>query len=355
MKIEKRTDGYLLKEINNYNEIEEFINKNNCKKIFLDLNLNKDYDFLDKLSNYTNIDFNIICLDDKDVLSNMATYTIEEFQYCRKKIKEVIEPIKNIKPIFQLLYIYDYAKSFEYEEAPDENLQLSRFVPNILLTKKIICQGYARLINVLINELNNPNLKSISESVAVGKTNTENHIANLVYINDEKVDGLFSLDATWDSKRTGIQDLESYLFFLVSIKDYDNTYGYKRKKGEFSKYLLNKDLDLQTIPSWILLRISIQFCYLLNQKNLVLDYFNESDDIISNDKEFRDKSIPVINDLIIKINELATHDIDLEQFTNILKEYKKEDVSKIIEYNKKQSLKLHLINRFIRDEYEFDI
>lgn len=186
-----------------------------------------------------------------------STYSIddlEDFIAMRANInyyKKLIDEAE-LSPFEKLTYAYDLIKSHEYREA--ENKNESRRIDKIVKTGYIVCAGYSFFLEQLLKEegidamtiyTNVPNEKGF-----------EAHARNLVKIKDEKygIDGVFALDATFDSARNlikvidengdekikvGYEKLESdvvekyydnlslYRCFMVPIRDYQRIF-----KGE---------------------------------------------------------------------------------------------------------------------------
>ena len=105
--------------------------------------------------------------------------------------------------------IHDYlVKHVEYDSARADNKEtnhLSNIAYGALKEGYAICGGYADSVSILLHRLNIPNIKISSE----------NHVWNLLYLNDKWV----HLDVTWDdpvNKR--IDSAIEYTYFLVDTK-----------------------------------------------------------------------------------------------------------------------------------------
>lgn len=120
----------------------------------------------------------------------------EDFVSMRATIdwyKEIIMS-SDLSPFEQLIFAYDIMKTFTYNEG--DNSIDSRCVPNIIRTGNIVCVGYSKMLEMIINELG---IKSVSLVVAPTKDEA-GHQRVAVKLDDDKYDihGLFAVDATWD-------------------------------------------------------------------------------------------------------------------------------------------------------------
>ena len=100
----------------------------------------------------------------------------------------------DLSPFEQLIFAYDILKTFAYREGnkPED----SRYVPDILTTGNIVCVGYSKILQMLVNELG---IKAVC--IFVGKEGAEtSHERVVVRLDDNKYDihGVFAVDATWD-------------------------------------------------------------------------------------------------------------------------------------------------------------
>lgn len=136
-----------------------------------------------------------------------------------EKIKKFVEYYK-LSPLEQVLLVYDIVKANEYtKENKDENSNVSRDLNQIVSGDKIVCVGFANLIDFLLT-----NLGFKPDFIVTKYTDKKNgHIRNYLHLVDEKydIDGIFALDSTWDSKKND-NYLDNYLFFLKPIKFFFN-------------------------------------------------------------------------------------------------------------------------------------
>lgn len=117
-----------------------------------------------------------------------------------------------LSPLEELIYVYDILKMRDYKKANNEkSFSRSRDLNKILFDDKIVCEGYANImqsvlgmlgINSVLKYYDNTNLKT-------------GHVSNLVYLYDKKyyIEGLFEFDATWEASRQKDYRINSYVWF----------------------------------------------------------------------------------------------------------------------------------------------
>lgn len=167
--------------------------------------------------------------------------TYEDFVGMREAIdwyKEIIQS-SNLSPFEQLIFAYDILKTFPYIEA--ENSDDARYVPNIIKTGKIVCVGYSKLLEMIINELG---IRSVSCVIPAKEGEESGHQRVAVRLDDEKYDihGIFSVDATWDRDRSELSLIE-------------DTKGSKiiRLLGREEGDKIIKEYDSLSLYSWFLI------------------------------------------------------------------------------------------------------
>lgn len=141
----------------------------------------------------------------------------KEFYNMYKKLNEIVEFINhyNLSPLEKVLFVYDIVKANEYKmENKDENYGISRNLNKIINNDKIVCVGYANLIDFLLK-----NLGIKSNIIILGYNDKDvQHERNYIYLKDNKynIDGMFFLDATWDSKKND-NYIDNYVCFLKPL------------------------------------------------------------------------------------------------------------------------------------------
>lgn len=130
-----------------------------------------------------------------------------------RKLDSVAEKIKNAKnngeplsPFEKFMVAYEYVTNYAYNEAGDVlHKETSHWIP-VLEGDKIVCAGYASLLEALCDRIFSPNeVKVFNQGLRVFDRNTKEflggHGNNTVFIKDDKygIDGLFYSDSCWDS------------------------------------------------------------------------------------------------------------------------------------------------------------
>lgn len=230
-------------------KIEEINKFNTIKFKEYDLLINQDdfanvetiYNFL---TNNNNLNFVLKTDDYKEILNKFGNKDVKNLKICFKNSEEYIpykdfydmyyklDEIKkfvqhyNLSPLEQVLLVYDIVKANEYAEVDlDQNFNVSRDLNQIIKGDKIVCVGFANLIDFLLTNL------GFDTNFILTKYNNkyEGHIRNYLHLVDEKynIDSVFALDATWDSKKNE-EYLDNYLYFLKPIK-----FFFQIKKTEY--------------------------------------------------------------------------------------------------------------------------
>ena len=263
-------EGYVL-IFNNFDSISDIksainiFKKHNKKIDEIKINLlNKDYD-----------DIRLITSIEKEY--NVSLYYKEAYKSITLKdyisMRETLNYYKNLileanlSPLEKVTFAYDIIKSFHYQEAEDRSI--SRNIHSIVRDGKIVCVGYAAFLSQLLKEVGIDSF-SISTSVPT-KDGIKGHQRNVVKIKDDKysVDGVFALDATWDSAKDLIKivdengkedivrsskkqenqtkekeydNLSLYEYFLVPASEYQKVFsGEKMPNFSSATYYKNDD------------------------------------------------------------------------------------------------------------------
>lgn len=210
----------------NYKDTFKYLEKNpilKTKKIILYgyFDLDTNIDELEKLfKDYDNIYV--------EIDGNNLPIKLNELKKTQKIINDIVDNIKkyNFSPIEQIMYVYDIVRSRVYtKESESESCEESRDLTKVLLGDKIVCLGYARILNVILNKLNINNILNLLKR----KDCDKRHALNIIYIDDKKYDiqGIYYFDPTWDSKRSDNNNyLYSYQFFANTKKEIENYQHY---------------------------------------------------------------------------------------------------------------------------------
>lgn len=132
-------------------------------------------------------------------LKNGLPTTLEKFFGMRQTIdyyKSLIGAT-DLSPVEKLTFAYDIIKSFKYNERKAGTLT-SRDVPDIVESGEIVCVGYSKFLEQLLEELNIPSTR-LDVTIKYG----EYHSRIMTRIDDDKYDihGIFVLDPTWDNNK----------------------------------------------------------------------------------------------------------------------------------------------------------
>lgn len=218
---------------NNISDIEktvEAFEKNNKRIDKLAIRLiNKDYEDITKLKELEKkYDIEISYGNFKRVEETEDFLIMREtINYYKKLIQD-----ENLSPLEELIYAYDLIKSYEYVASEKENDFDSRQIHLILKTGKIVCAGYAAFLEQLLTEL------GIETIVVSTQTLSGPHARNVIKLKDEKygVDGIFALDATWDSARNLVKVVNG------DGKEEIKNIGSKKEEDIIEKYYDNLSL-----------------------------------------------------------------------------------------------------------------
>lgn len=261
----------------------------------------------------------------------------DDFVAMRAAIDWYKEIIKNndLSPFETLIFAYDILKTFTYQEA--EDLDDSRFVPNIIRTGNIVCVGYSKLLEMIINELG---IKSVPISIP-GSNGENGHQRVMVRLDDDKYDihGLFAVDATWDrnanqlslvenefgmhsvrkrDKKEGdivIKEYDSlslYNFFLIPYKDYQKVFWDEKLPNIFKifdtgigydyDYFDGCSAEFRKLFDIIDKTYIKNYIYYSEKPNL--DKFREALSVVRRAEGYIDEEISEIVDDTIEINKM---------------------------------------------------
>ena len=151
--------------------------------------------------------------------------TIEEARN-GKYLKDFIKKVKklDLSPLETALFVYDFVREKPYLlEDESEDVKESRNIYSVLNNNNIVCAGYSRLYESIMNSLgiNCCVLDLMSETYDIG------HERNIIKIDDEKynVHGIFYVDATVDNRCEN--DIHNFWLY-----NYD---GFMKKQEYFDK------------------------------------------------------------------------------------------------------------------------
>ena len=226
-------DINLLKEINNrkeeyllnaeyvefYFDIDEIMNyiKINpilkTKKIILNESIGLNKEILDKIS--LELDGNVDNLYFK-LHENTKLISFSDCVSTYEILDGMVEEIKkyDFSPLENIMYVYDLVRNRVYLAGnSDDDASIPRDLSSVLLGNNIVCLGYARIFNSLLEKLG----IRTREVLLFDDSQKSGHARNEIYIKDEKygVDGVYYFDPTWDSKKNDNDNsyLSSYKYF----------------------------------------------------------------------------------------------------------------------------------------------
>lgn len=325
----------VLEIINNYDYISfigelpiisEYIKKNNLqeKNIYISYGLDfsqKTYDDVIKyLGDVPNL-YLTIC-------GNMDYVSFKDFEKSLSIFNNYTNFIKSLElsPIEEIMCAYDIVKNKMYsEEEENEANELSRDLCKVLLGDRIVCLGFSRIFNELLEQLG---YKSMVCSYDDIKNSNGGHARNFTYIKDDKygIDGLYFFDVTWDSKKEDDEDfyINRYRCFLKSLNEIESL---------TPSNLVNRSFNANVFSDEVLENVNIIGLNELKSLN-TLSNFLEEKELIDSQKvsmyymnEMRGKSTKDILDesdkyeikqFISKYKDKFNKRIDLKTFLKIL-------------------------------------
>lgn len=155
-------------------------------------------------TNYNNLDLII--------KNDLYEYPYQQYLEEEKKLDSMVEPIKNanLSPLEKYIAVYNIVKNFKPYKENTENPEYSRYLRYILDNKYMVCVGYAKLLEVLLDKvgISTQHLSvSVDTSYKKGFTLEEKpveyagHARVIVNLDDDKynIHGLYMSDPTWDN------------------------------------------------------------------------------------------------------------------------------------------------------------
>lgn len=247
------------KAIEDKNNMITFIreNKDLPLTIFID-----DYKLL--IDNLKQEDFPNLIINFKNSYDNI---TYKEFYNMYSKLNEIVRFVKhyNLSQLEIVMLVYDIVKANEYKiENENENHSVSRSLNRIINSDKIVCVGYTNLMDFLLK-----NLGINSNIIDIDYLNKDTgHVRNLIHLKDDKynIDGMFFLDATWDSKRDN-KYINNYYYFLKSLRFFklrneNETFQVQKVYNILQKTKKEIIQELENNDNFITPKISLSLKYL---------------------------------------------------------------------------------------------
>jgi len=167
--------------------------------------------------------------------------TVEDFIAMRSTLDYYTSLInaQELSPVEKTMYAYDLVKSYAYSNTGKKITSLGRkesMIHSIIKEGNIVCGGYSAMLKQILEEVGiNSTTVSIKSQQRFDRTPDQyefvdpmstGHARTLVKIDDEKYDinGMFSLDATWDSNDKQQQGLDFYTHFLTAPSNYKEVF-----------------------------------------------------------------------------------------------------------------------------------
>lgn len=156
------------------------------------------------------------------------SFNASEIINANKKVKNMSNKIRidKLSPLEKLLETYLFVTYRKFNDVNnDEHYSLSRSLYGVLNTNKICCIGYSVLLNELIENIKDDNIKIYKNLVATSSDNINlkgYHENLIIHIKDEKykLNGYYYLDPTWNAGH-----LDKYIprlsYFMVPLCDID--------------------------------------------------------------------------------------------------------------------------------------
>ena len=324
-----------------YRMADEFATKDTIIEF---LKQNRDFDITLNASKY---DYLIKSLNEDDCpnlkisfKNNYKAISFKKFYNMYKFLYEIISFVKhyNLSPLEQVMLVYDIIKSKEYtKEEKDEDGSLSRSLSKIISSGKIVCDGYANLLNFILDELEIPN-KKIYLSYANKKTR---HARNFIYLKDEKynIDSFFVTDVTFDSKEENENYLNNYYYFLRPLRFFGSKEEFIDSPKNLKLLKMGDDelkQHIDSLESYEVTLTIIELKTFLKEYNIDSFDYKQSDikleNIVKFIKKLFNKSISenTFKNALYKvrkieyINNIIKHDITEEEIDQICSKFYKE-------------------------------
>ena len=323
---------------NLYKFLKVFENQN------IEIQINNFKDFISNTKNEDYKNLKIRFKNSTDILTH------KEFKEMYNKLNEIIEFVKhyNLSPLERVMLVYDIVKSNKYrQEKRKDSCNISRNLNQILNSNKIVCVGFANLLDYLLINLDiDSNIITLQY-----KNKKSGHERNYIHLIDEKynINGVFFLDATWDSKKSD-EYLDNYRFFLKPFRYFKYVNPTENVSSQLKFSVLEKSCE-ETIDELDKNNYykSIKFLMYLNSlektfnKNLTETNFMN---LLNVDNE-------VLKEKIKLVFKLYSKTIKESAFKNALYKIRKiEYINGIIDYEPTEEIIDNVCNRYFKETSE---
>ena len=298
--------------------------------------------------------FNLFIVNDYNI------YKLEEYLNEEEQLENLIKPIResSLSPLERYLAVYNVVKKYKKYKENMENPNEARYIKNILKNEYIVCVGFSRLLNDLLNRVNIPSKEiSVQVDTSYDKGYTqeeipvvkEGHARCLVKINDEKynINGIYVCDPTWDNNL----DVDLYLNSLLTfdrkkeatrleflskedlLLDFHNYEEFNTKLNYFINRVLRKngssnEQNKETIKTiYLVLYSEIMEILFDLDINLYKQFYQKYRVLLQNKNDSLEKLEPIFNNMINEYAEyiipLVNNNVELSTILEAAKEVKK--------------------------------
>lgn len=212
------------------------------------IDVTKMYINIEKVTKITGTTYNVF-IDNGNEISYFAEgfYSKEDVEKYEKQIEqvrdEIISNIEGKSNYDKIKIVHDYlVETIQYEN--DLNQENIYDIYGALITKRCVCEGYAKAFQYIMNEVGIENVIVIGTATN-SKNETENHAWNYV-----KLDGQwYAIDVTWDDpivKGGGIlTDIAKYEYFLRGSETMKENHYPSGKFTENGKVFTYPELNVE--------------------------------------------------------------------------------------------------------------
>lgn len=223
-------------------------NLNRCKLLVLNDIKTFDEALEEKIDKFSKISSNCYFM----INGNHEPVNAKELKKTMEVIRGYADYIKslNLSPLEQVMFAYNIVRERTYtEEQGNESYFSSRDLTDVILGNNIVCVGYSNLLKSILLQLG---IKCRNVFCIRKDDEKKGHVRNMIYINDKKynVEGIYFLDATWDSKKSEDDKLYPYRYksflktFEEILKEDDDQYYYDRLSLQVNKLTQMKVSEL---------------------------------------------------------------------------------------------------------------
>lgn len=290
---------------NNFIKSLAFAKKYNCPIVIS----GTDISLLEYNDIFKNIDINEYKDFDIKVFyqERNSSLSLNELYDTASHVTKIVSDVKkyNLSPVEQIMYVYDFVKSREYNKEEDGDVLVSRDLNKVLTGEKIVCVGYSNLFTAILKCLNINSMPLISS--------IKKHQSNLVYIDDKKynINGVYAFDATGDSKRNDFY-INNYNYFAIPLDIYNKEIPFELYKMiTLSFKELYNVFDYNNFSN----ADNQKLYYLTSLFELVNSNLLEDDRLCYDSSQLNDNVIDIYNTLLGKFYK---DNIEIEKFFQIM-------------------------------------